>query len=81
MGEVLLFVEKYHPDTMLSNDNAMKHIRTILKQKQLTLDKFFDKKARKAIAKKEKSTASKRQRRDKNQKENYPGFSWRRTPI
>ena len=53
-GEVQLFVEKYHPDTMLANmavqmfnDNAMMLFRKILqrRQKQLALDKYLAKKA------------------------------------
>ena len=60
--EVQLFVEKYHPDTMLSNrtvhisiDNAMMQFRKILqcRQKKLTLDKFSVKKARKATTEEE----------------------------
>ena len=51
MGEVQLFVEKYHPDNMLENravhifnDYAMMHFRIILlrKRRQLTLDKFLE---------------------------------------
>ena len=72
-GEVQLFVEKYHPDTMLTNravykfnDNAMMQCKEIWqrRQKQLTLDKFLVNKARKAKAEEEVSTASKRQRRE-----------------
>ena len=72
-----LFVEKYHPDTVLANravhifnDNAMMHFWKILqhRQKQLTLDKFLGKKARKVTAEEEESTASKRQRREKRQR-------------
>ena len=65
-----LFLEKYHPETMFANravhifnDNAMMHFRNILqrRQKQPTLDKFLVKRARKATAEEEESTASKRQ--------------------
>ena len=75
------FEEKYHPDTMLANkavhifnDNAMTHFRDILqrKQKQHTLDTLFVKKSKKTIAEGEESTVSKRQKREKLQKENYP---------
>ena len=50
LGEAHLFVEKYNPDTKLSNravlifnDNAMMHVKKILqrRQKQLILDKFL----------------------------------------
>ena len=43
-------------------DNAMMHFRKILQRrlKQPTLDKFLAKKARKATAEEEESTASKR---------------------
>ena len=49
------------------NDNAMMHCRKILQcgQRQLTLGKFLVKKAWKATAGEEESTASKRQRREK----------------
>ena len=56
------FEEKYHLDTMLSNravhvfnDDAMMHFGKILqrRQKQLTLDKFLVKKARKATTEEE----------------------------
>ena len=86
LGEVQLFVEKYHPDTVLANrpvhifnDNAMMHFRKILqcRQKQLTLDKFLVKKARKATAEEEESTASKRQRMGKTPKGQYPVLLWR----
>ena len=52
-GEVQLFVEKYHLDTMLASravhifdDNAMMHFRNSLqhRQRQLTLGKFLIKK-------------------------------------
>ena len=64
-----LFVEKYRPDNMLGNravhifnGNAIIHFNKILqcRQRQLTLDKFLAKKARKATAEEEESTASKR---------------------
>ena len=80
MGEVQLFVEKYHLGKMLANravhifnDNAMMHFRKIMqrRQKQLALDKFLAKKARKATAEEEESTASNRQRNKKCQRENY----------
>ena len=47
------------------NDNDMMHFMKILlrRQKQLTLDEFLVKKARKATAEEEESTESKRQRR------------------
>ena len=70
-GEVQLFVEKYRPDTTIANravyifnDNAMMHFRQLLphRQKQLTVDKFLAKKARKATAEEVESTMSKRQR-------------------
>ena len=53
-GEVQSFVEMYHPDKAVAsrvinlfNDNAMSHVRTIVKhkQKQISLDKFLVKKA------------------------------------
>ena len=74
---VQLFVDKYHPGTMLANrvvhifnDNAMMHFRKILqrRQKQLTLDKFLVKKAREATTEEEESTASKRQKGGKTPK-------------
>ena len=58
---------KYHPDNMIAssvvhifNDNAMMHIRKIMqrRQKQLTLNMFLAKKARKATAEEEQSTGS-----------------------
>ena len=76
-GEVQLFVERYHLDNMLSNravhinnDNAVMHLRKKFqcRQKKLILDKFLAKKARKATAEEEESTASMRQRREKTQK-------------
>ena len=80
MGKVQIFVQKYHPDIMIANravhifnDNAMMHLRKILqhRQKQLKLDKYLAKKARKATAEEEESTARKRQRMEKkSQKEN-----------
>ena len=79
--EVQLFVERYHPDTMLANravyifnDNAMKHFSKTLqhRQKQLTLDKFLVKKARKTTTEEEESRASKRQRREKTLKGELP---------
>ena len=69
-----LFFEKYLPDTMLANramhiyeDNAIIHFRKDLQhgQKQLTLNHFLTKKARKATAEDEESSASKRQRSEK----------------
>ena len=78
-----LFADKYHLDTMLANravyifkDNAIMHFRKILpcRQRQLTLNKFLVKKARKATAEEEESTVSMGQRRIKCQKENYPVF-------
>ena len=76
-GEVHLFVEKHHPDTMsanravhIFNGDAMMHFRNIWqhRQRQLTLNKFLVKKARKETAEEEESTASGRQRREKRQK-------------
>ena len=67
-------MEKYHPDIMLAiravhvfNDNAMMHFRKTLQriQEHLTLDTILAKKARKATAGEEESTASKKQRREK----------------
>ena len=46
-------------------------------QKQLTLDKFLVKKARKATTEEEERTTSKRHRREKRQNESYPVFLWR----
>ena len=88
--EVQLFVEKYHPDTLLAdravhifNDNAMMHFRKILqhRQKQLILDKFLAKKAMKAAAEEDESTVSKTRSREKTPKMNYPVFLWRGTPL
>ena len=79
-GEVQLFVEKYHPDTVVANravnifnDNAMSHFRKILqrRQKQLTLDRFLVKEKRKATAEKD-STELKRQRREKTPEGQLP---------
>ena len=88
MAEVLLFVEKYHPDTMLANravhnNNAMMHFRKMLqcRQKQLTLDKFFVEKARKATAEEKESMRARDRERKKHQNENYPVFLWRKTPL
>ena len=90
MGEVRLFVEKCHPDTMLANravrifnDNTVMFFKNILqcRQKQLTLGKFLVKKARKSTAEEEESSVSKRQRRETRQKENYPVFLWRLPPL
>ena len=57
-------------------DNAMMHFRKILqhRQKQPTLDKFLVRKARKATAEEEESTASKRHRRETTQKAELPSF-------
>ena len=88
-GEVELFVEKYHLNTMstnwavhIFNDNAMMLIRKIVqrKQKQLTLDTFMAKKARKATAEEEESTASKRQRMEKTPKGELPSIFHEETP-
>ena len=73
MGGSAVIFGRYHQDTMLSNravhifnDNAVMHFRKILQrnEKQLTLDKFLVRKARKSTAEEEESTLSKRQRRD-----------------
>ena len=90
MREVQLFVGIYHPDTMLENravdifhDNAMMHLRKILQRRhrQLTLSKFLVKKARKANAEEEESTASMRQRREETQKLELPSLLMQGTPI
>ena len=54
-------------------DNAMMHFMKKFQclQKQLTLDKFLVKKAWKATAEEEESTASKRQRMEKNAKRRF----------
>ena len=83
LGEVLLFEDRYLPDTMLANmsrhifyDIPVMHFRKILKRRrrQLTVDKLLAKKARKAIAAEEQSTASRRQRREITPKGELPSL-------
>ena len=72
-GELQAFVEKYHPDTAVSNraviifnDTVMAHFRKIVqkRQKQLTMDRFLLKEKRKATAQPD-SPPRKRERREK----------------
>ncbi|KAF2358657.1 hypothetical protein FHG87_010586 [Trinorchestia longiramus] len=72
-GELQAFVEKYHPDTTVSNraviifnDTVMVHFRKIVqkRQKQLTMDRFLLKEKRKATAQPD-SPPRKRERREK----------------
>ena len=89
LGKVQLFLEKYHPDTMLANrtvqffnDNAMMNFRKMLqpRQRRLTLDMFLAKNGRKATAEEEESTGSKSHRREKTPKGEIPSFLLRGTP-
>ena len=65
------------------NDNAMMHYGKILqrRQKQLTLGKFLIKKARKATADEEKSTARKRHRNEITPKGKLPSLFMVGTPL
>ena len=81
MGEMQLFVDKYHLDTMLGNravhifnDNAMMHFRKSLQHRhnQLTLGMFLVKRVGKATAEDVESTAGKRQRREKSPRGELP---------
>ena len=87
LGQVQLFVENIIRTSCkqighIFNDNAMMHFRKSLqrRQKQLTLDKVLAKKAWKATAEEEESTARKGKRREKRQKDNHPVFYGKRLP-
>ena len=84
IGENTVICGKYYPYTMLAtravpiiDDNSLMYFRKILqlRQKQLTFDNLLFKKARKAIAEYEKSTASKRQSRGKAPRGELPSLS------